>query len=144
MNVNIQGGIDGCNLPYDDESFDAVVSVATLEHVGDLDRQLSFLKGCHRIAKQIDVHWFPCGPYAIDVEKLKKKYGHYHPYTNIISLDDLQTKTDIAYDSYPFMSCGLHLLLCMTLTPSLKAPEIYDFILKNEHEEYGLIVIGEK
>lgn len=139
-NANLARGIDGCNLPYDDESFDAVISVATLEHVHD---QAKFLDECERVSRRRIVHWFPCGPYAEDVERLKKKYGHWHPCI-IPYLDDIQAKPGIEYDSYPFTHCGLHLLLCMTLTPSLKAPEVYDFIIQSEYDDYGLMLLGAK
>jgi len=35
---------DSCNLPFDDNSFDVVVSLETLEHVSDLDNTLDEIK----------------------------------------------------------------------------------------------------
>ena len=140
--VNISTGTDGCNMSFKDDSFDATVSIATLEHVGDQEK---FLQECHRVAKKVDIHWFPYGPFAKEVEGLKKKYGHQHPCR--LSLDLYHwTMVDggIPYKSEGFIRCGEHLLLCMTLTPSLKAPEVYDYALENHDEYYGILLIGEK
>ena len=134
--VNIQDGVDGCDLPFEDNSFDAVVSIATLEHVTG---QKQFLDECLRVAKRVNVHWFPLGTYAVEVERLKKKYGHWHPCTIPV------LSAWIYYGEIEeFVSCGEHLLLCMTLTPSLKTPEVYDYVIKNYDMPYGTILIREK
>ncbi len=130
--TNILNPMDGCDLQFEDDKFDAVVSIATLEHVGD---QSQFLNECYRTAKKVEVHWFPCGIYAEDVEALKKKYGHWHPCKIPVLPDD---------EDESFINCGEHLLLCMTLTPSLKVPEVYDYVIKNHDMPYGAILIREK
>jgi len=131
--ANIEHGYDGCDLPFEDNSFDAVVSIATLEHVGD---QEQFLQECNRVAKKVEVHWFPCGIYAYKVEELKKKHGHRHP-CKVPYLPKGEIKRS-------FINCGEHLLLCMTLTPSLKVPEVYKYVINNGHMPYGAILIREK
>lgn len=50
---------DGCDLPFKDESFDAILSVATLEHVDDLDK---FLRECHRVLKPGGVFYTKFSP----------------------------------------------------------------------------------
>jgi len=130
-NANIIDGINGCNLPYEDASFDAVVSIATLEHVKD---KIEFLQECQRVTKILVLHWYPFGEWAEDVERLKKKYGHHHP---CVLPNGFYTEHGIE----SFMNCGEHLLLCMTLTPSLKAPEVYDFITKNYDRPYGALLM---
>jgi len=138
-NANIEFGVDGCALPFEDNSFDATVSVATLEHVID---PLVFLQESYRVAKKVSVHWFPCGCYAEKVEKLKKKYGHLHPcrIPNPVEIDDVGI--DFLWEE--FSNCGDHLLLCMTLTPMLKAEEVYDYVVNYHDKPYGNILIGEK
>ena len=39
---------DGCNMPFDDKSFDAILSIATMEHVLDVPK---FLEESHRVLK---------------------------------------------------------------------------------------------
>ncbi|MRR53110.1 MAG: glycosyltransferase [Deltaproteobacteria bacterium] len=46
-NVTILGA-DGCCMPFDDRSFDAILSIATMEHVLDIPK---FLEECHRVLK---------------------------------------------------------------------------------------------
>ena len=147
--ANIGDGIDGCNLPFEDNSFDAVVSIATLEHVEDQER---FLDECDRTAKKVAVHWFPCGIYAEEVEELKKKSGYWHPcniptlYTGLAG-EIFQTSDVLRIrhgELEDLVNCGEHLQLCMTLTPSLKAPEVYDYLIKNYDMPYGAILIWEK
>jgi len=136
-NANIIYGIDGCALPYEDNQFDAVVSIATLEHVHD---QAKFLEECERVTRKASIHWFPCGRFAEEAERLKSKYGHYHP----CRLPNTNVLTEGGETRCVFMNCGEHMLLCMTLTPSLKAPEVYDFIMENYDNPYGFLLIGEK
>ena len=133
---------DGQDLPYVDNSFDAVVSVATLEHV---DNQEKFVQECYRVAKKVTVHWFPCGMYAKEVEDLKKKYNHHHP-CRIPTREEVNKMADMfkQSDQYNFIICGSHLLLCMTLSESLRVPEVYDYVLKFYYHNYGVILIGEK
>jgi len=131
--ANLRDGVDGCALPYEDDNFDAVVSIATIEHVHDQEK---FLNECERVAKIVSVHWFPFGPYAEMAEQLKKKYGHYHP-CNLPDKDIMQRG---GCESEEFMTWGEHMLLCMTLTPTLKTPEVYDMIIEDYDLPYGLIL----
>ena len=133
MNANITDNIDGCNLPHADDRYDAVVSVATLEHVHD---QTAFLDECERVARTVSVHWFPFGPYAEMAEQLKKKYGHWHP----CSLPDKDIMQRVGCESEEFMTWGEHMLLCMTLTPTLKVREVYDMVIEKYYLPYGLIL----
>lgn len=147
IGVGILEGVDGCDLPFEDNSFDAVVSIATLEHVGDHEQ---FLQECERVAKKVTVHWFPCGVWAENAEELKRKYGHWHPcniptlYTGLEMFQESDTVRVRYGELEKFVTCGEHLLLCMTLTPSLKAPEVYDYVVKNYDRPYGTILIREK
>ena len=137
--ANIVDGLDGSNLPYGDNSFDAVVSIATLEHAKN---QIDFLKECYRVAKVVSMHWFPLGDIASAVEKLKKEYGYQHP-CHIPDVNDL-IGTGLEYKVEVFMGCSEHLLLCMTLNPLLKNPEVYRFIIDHINKPYGAIFISEK
>jgi len=137
--ANILNGIDGCNLPYEDNSFDASISISTLEHV---EEPAKFLQECYKVAKKVSVHWFPYGDFAEKVEALKKKYGHWHP-CHVHSLMTVAIQ-EMEFKLEPFMNCEEHLLLCMTLTPSLKNKEVYNYVIHNGDKVYGAILIGEK
>ncbi len=140
--ANIKMGYDGQELPFDDNKFDAVASIATLEHVDD---QGKFLQECYRVAKKVTVHWFPCGMYAREVEDLKKKYNHHHS-CRVPTREEINKVAKVfeKSDMYNFITCGTHLLLCMTLVESLKVPEVYDYVLNFHYHNYGIILIGEK
>lgn len=134
--------VDGCDMNFIDNSFDATVSIATLEHVKE---PIKFLEECYRVAKKVTVHWFPGGVYAEEVERFKKKYGHWHPchvptWQEIDRMRVVFKQDELEY----FTDCGEHLLLCMTLTPTLKAPEVYDYVIEHHNLRYGMILIGEK
>jgi hypothetical protein len=43
---------DGCDLPFEDDSFDLVFSSAVVEHVGNIERQTAFIKECYRVSKK--------------------------------------------------------------------------------------------
>ena len=135
--ANLKDGVDGCALPYEDGSFDAVVSIATLEHVHDQEK---FLDECERVSRIVSMHWFPYGPVAEMAERMKKKYGHYHP-CRIPYVEMIADKTiEGGYAWEEFMSYKEHMLLCMTLTPSLKTAEVYDSIVQNNNVPYGGIL----
>jgi len=139
--VNLTGGVDGCDLPYENESFDATVSVATLEHVHD---HTAFIKEAYRVARKVTVHWFPMGANALKVEELKAKYGHWHP-CRLPTFDEIQSVQTIRpWKIFRFMNCTEQLLMCMTLTLALKNAEVYDFIIENGDAWYGSVLIGEK
>jgi SAM-dependent methyltransferase len=130
--ANIRYGIDGKKLPYPDNSFDATVSIATLEHTGNIENMKKFLNEAYRVAKQTSIHWFPFGKLGQKVENFKKKIGHHHPcivpdYSIIDHLDN----SNLNYSIEPFMRIDEHLLLLATMYPKLNKPELYDFIFRN-------------
>ncbi|MDR2115347.1 MAG: class I SAM-dependent methyltransferase [Planctomycetaceae bacterium] len=43
---------NGCEMPFDDNQFDLVVSFAVIEHVGSQENQKRFLAECFRVAKK--------------------------------------------------------------------------------------------
>jgi SAM-dependent methyltransferase len=49
-NVTVETA-DGCNLPYEDKSFDWAFSNAVLEHVGDFEKQSRFAAEIQRVAR---------------------------------------------------------------------------------------------
>jgi ubiquinone/menaquinone biosynthesis C-methylase UbiE len=55
-NVTVETA-DGCNLPYEDKSFDWAFSNAVLEHVGDFEKQRKFAAELQRVAR-VDI-FFP-------------------------------------------------------------------------------------
>lgn len=122
-NANIKYGLDGMNLPFNDKSFDASVSINTLEHV---ENQEKFIEESIRVAKKGTFHSFPYGEIAEKTEVLKKQIGHYHPYH--IPPESILRKGN----HYPFCTVSEHLLTLATLYPKLNVRQLYDFI-----EEYG-------
>lgn len=54
---------DGVNFPFKDNQFDIAWSNAVIEHVGDYERQLHFLKEINRTCKRVYIttpnRWFP-------------------------------------------------------------------------------------
>ncbi len=54
---------DGINFPFEDGAFDVCWSNAVMEHVGNRDRQLHFLRECARVARRgfltTPNRWFP-------------------------------------------------------------------------------------
>ena len=141
-NANIKKGIDGTNLPYKANSFDAVVSVATLEHVKN---QAAFLRESIRVAKRLVVHWFPYGEGAERAEKLKLRLGHRHfcklPTKSIITKALGQLKVG---KLYPLMTISEHLLLLAARHPRLSRRELYDYVYRRRavKEYYGFILCG--
>ena len=135
-----QEGMDGCDLPYEKNTFDAVVSVATIEHVKD---PVLFVKESFRVASKLTVHWFPGGPSAAAVEKMKTKYGHFHP-CNVPDKKTINAMAKIVGTTQVevFLTCSEELLLCMTLTPALRVKEVYDFIMENYLAPYGMVLVG--
>jgi SAM-dependent methyltransferase len=59
---------DGKNLPFDDDSFDVCGSNAVIEHVGDRDAQLAFVKEMVRVGKAVYFstpnRYFPVEPHT--------------------------------------------------------------------------------
>jgi hypothetical protein len=65
---------DGCQLPFVDNSFDVVVSLATLEHI-DRRRRFKFAEELKRVAKKWVILYVPIAPVAIiGDEKFAKTY----------------------------------------------------------------------
>ena len=54
---------DGCELPYDEDSFDLVFSNSVIEHVGNFAQMTQFAKECDRVGRSLYVQtpnrWFP-------------------------------------------------------------------------------------
>jgi len=137
--ANIIDGQDCTKLDMPDNSFDATISVATLEHIKP-EKQKLFIDEALRIAKKTSIHWFPVGPLAEKTDALKLKHGHKHNshIPSVKFIEDLKTKHDKS-DIEPFMTIQEHLLLLASIRSGLSTKEIYDFALKHKNKYYGCI-----
>lgn len=63
--ANIVKG-DGRNINFQDNSFDLVLSNATIEHVGSFENQIQFLKECNRVCKKLVIVTTPNRLYPVD------------------------------------------------------------------------------
>jgi hypothetical protein len=87
--ANVDGSGDlvasGCAIPFADRSFDAVVSIDTLEHL-PREARPSFLRECFRIARHYALIAAPFGSQGhIECERqldrlCQSEYGEFHPY----------------------------------------------------------------
>lgn len=95
-------------LPYKDEEFDAVVSWATIEHVGNLGQQKLFLRECLRVGKKtfittpnkgffyelhtnmLFVHWLPHKYFKLICDLSDKKFWGKTRNLNLLSARDLE------------------------------------------------------
>ena len=138
--ANIKNGIDGCNLPYEDNSFDVSCSIATLEHVNN---QAKFLKESIRVAKKGIVHWFPYGKAAIEEEEFRKTLPNKHP--SVVPSKQLIEgfmKLYPTFKLFEYISCQGHLLLLTILYPNLRIASVYDRAIEFGREMYGVILYG--
>ena len=109
--------VNGCDLPYSDDFFDAAISNATLEHVKD---QAVFVKEAQRVSRIVAIHWHPAGEPARRTEVPQKN-----------------NKTQLI----PCHTVGEHLLTLATLYPKLNTPELHEHIRQDGHLSYGYLVI---
>ena len=99
---------DGAVFPFDEDSFDICWSNAVIEHVGDFDRQVNFLKEINRVAKSFYIttpnryfpvevhtripflHWLPKPAFDWCLVRLGKAWAA-GPYMNLLSLADIRS-----------------------------------------------------
>lgn len=66
--------VDGAKLPFDDEAFDVVVTLDTLEHVVPEDRP-AFLAECRRVSRELVVLSAPhATPYVVEAERALQSF----------------------------------------------------------------------
>lgn len=144
--VNIKGGIDCRNLPYEDNYFDLSLSVAAMEHIGGFEGQKKFIDEAVRVATMGSVHWFPFGEAAEDVEKVKVFSGLKHPciVPKHNFLDYVQDKYSVLMAA-PRVTCREHLTMLCSTFPKKVDPRIYSMIDEfSPTEPYGMVLtIGE-
>lgn len=132
-NANIRQGIDGCELPYENDSFDAAVSASTLEHVSD---PVKFLEESARVSRGVALHFAPFGEAAAEVERFKKGLpGYKHPC--VVPQPDIIPGE---WFVYPHMTISEHLLLLATIRPQLRIDALYDYAYDHKEEFYGAVV----
>jgi ubiquinone/menaquinone biosynthesis C-methylase UbiE len=99
---------DGRKLKFRNNSFDIVISTATIEHVGSFSNQLRFLKECYRVAKNkvfittpnitfpIEfhtripfIHWLPKKIYRFILTLLKENFLNKEENLNLLTKNEL-------------------------------------------------------
>lgn len=66
--------VDGARLPFDDQAFDVVVTLDTLEHVVPEDRP-AFLSECRRVSRELVVLSAPhATPYVVEAERALQSF----------------------------------------------------------------------
>lgn len=130
VDANIKDGLDGINLPFRDNIFDASISINTLEHVKNQEK---FIEESIRIAKKGTFHFFLYGEIAEKTEELKKQLDHHHPCH--VPPESILRKGN----HYPFCTVSEHLLMLATLYPKLNVRKLYDFIEEYGKDFYGVI-----
>ena len=141
--ANTKHGIDATNMPFEDKSFDASISINTLEHV-KFKRQ--FLLEAERVARVVSIHEFPFGPHAKQVEELKKKLGHRHPCKLPNYRDHIlpfMTNSSFVCNFKPAMSCQVCLLLLASMNEKMNVDETFQLAKSCGDAAYSYIFIIE-
>jgi hypothetical protein len=102
-------------LPFKDNQFDIVVSFATLEHVGDVQKQRRFLNELFRIGKKVFIttpdraalyephtatfflHWLPPALFRRIVYLMGKKFWSQEDHLHILSYRELKGMVPLPY-----------------------------------------------
>jgi len=140
IDANIKNGIDGSNLPFNDDEFDAAISIATLEHVGNHEKQKKFIREAIRVSKIISIHWIPVHS---PVESFLKKLGHRHPCI-IPNCNLILEEINITGKIIPFTTIKEHLIFLSVVYPRLNVSKLHQYILNFGKEIYAIILEIEK
>ena len=134
-NADIQYGIDATNLSFEDNSFDASVSIAVLEHVGDKDKQIQFINESIRVAKHQILHWIPIHK---EVEVFLKSIGHDHKaiIPSLEVMDYLHKKFTVI----DMITIREHLINLTMIYPKLSCKELYNYAYDHQDESYGVLM----
>lgn len=149
---------DGTKLPFKDNSFDTVISVATLEHINKNNRD-KFLEELKRVAKKKVLLYTPYGKKGEEYDKklynFRKKIGKEDRWTLEHIQNGLPTFEEIK-KSFPTAKIKKiqnaqiwYFLMLLQSIPIINKifPGIAYFILKpiqDKEPTIGLLVIGEK
>jgi len=135
-NANIRSGIDGTNLPYEDNYFDVTVSIATLEHVGDNEKQCKFIQEAIRVCRKKSIHWFPINQ---DFENFMKKLGHDHECI-VPNLFPFLSTTE--HDSFltNLITVSEQAFCLSTYNPKLNCEKLLKYINQNQDKYYGILL----
>ena len=136
-NANIIDGVDATNLSFEDNDFDVTISIATLEHVGDHDKQNKFIQEAIRVCKYKSIHWFPINQ---DFENFMNFLGHDHkcivPDIEKLSFQIKSYEQSCTYlITIPEQAFGLS-----TLYPKLNCKELFEYIIQNRNKYYGILL----
>ena len=113
-------GIDGCALPFQDDTFDAGISTHTLEHVAPERREV-FVTELVRVACEEVYMIFPIGQANIEIDEAKTRFvgnTHQHDVCPRITISWLKTlfeKHDWCVTTRGILNRAVHFMLAMLL-----------------------------
>lgn len=135
-NANIKYGIDATKLPFDNNSFDAAVSIVTLEHVGDEEKQIQFVNESIRVGKKRILHWIPIHE---EVELFLKDLNHNHPCV-IPKKKVLLHLKEQGFKKIDSITVREHLINLAMIYPKLAREQLYDFAQLQKNSDYLILL----
>jgi hypothetical protein len=143
-NINRLDGADALNIKVPDCYFDASMSVATVEHVGEENLGKFFLEA-FRVAQVVSTHWLPLAPGAAVADAIKNKFGHKHraqlpDWPRVQKIVNKIKPSGATVQFVPGPTAREHLLLLACMRESMRSLEFYKCVMGCGNSLYGGIL----